>query len=179
MASLDKVLYTARAHTTGGMGRMALLAQHGRAHLEHPRNYTAMGIMAIGAILRHRVVLAHKGTALLGVAGVARVVGTVTLGQLGTSRTMDVMAVSAAHLAFWHWVARGFIHLGALLFVAGVAHLGLCDFLQHLVTWGMHLMATITCNIRRLVLTAQPKRAFGIRIMARLTHTAALGSRNG
>ena len=52
-----------------------------------------MWCMAIGAIFGHWLVFPQEGTALLGMTGEARFGHRVLLEQLGTGRTMGVMAV--------------------------------------------------------------------------------------
>ena len=64
---------------------MALLTKQGRTHLEHGSCRTAVRHVAVGAVLRDRIMLMHKRAALFGVAGVASVVDAVALDQLGAT----------------------------------------------------------------------------------------------
>ena len=81
---INAALTTQGTNITGHMRRVALLAQHGSACLEHAGYGAAVCVVAGAAIFRDRVVLLHKGAAFFSVTGVAGVVDTVALDQLGT-----------------------------------------------------------------------------------------------
>ena len=80
----DAALATQRSDTTCNVGGMALLAQHGWSRLQQRCDCAAMCVVAIAAVFDHRLMLMHKWPALLGMAGVAGVIDTVALDQLGT-----------------------------------------------------------------------------------------------
>ena len=165
--------------TTGDVRRMALLAQQRGTGLEHAGHGAAMWVVAVGAVLGHRLMLVHKGAAFLGVAGVAGGVGAVTLGQFGAGRAVHVVAVGAAHLAFGNRVMRRLVQLGALFLVAGVADLGLGCLVQHLVAVGVNLVAGVAGQIGIFVLAAGPQGAFGILAVASQAGGVALARRRG
>ena len=157
------------------MGRVALLAEQGRARLEHGRNQAAVRVVANAAVFGDRRMLVHERTALFCMAGVAGVVHAVALGELGTGRTMHVVAVGTGHFALGNRVVRRPVDLGALLLVAGKAELGLLGSAgQHRVTIAVRLVAGIAGHISRFVLAAGPQVALGILVVAGLANRAAI-----
>lgn len=168
------------SHATRTMWGMALLTEHGRARFEHGRDGAAMRTVAYGTILRHRVMLANKGTALFRVAGVACVIHAIALGQLGAGGTMHVVTIGTCHFALGHGVMRWAIDLVALLLMAGEAKLGLLGLAHNFILVTVHLVASVARYIGRVVLTASPQGSFEILAVARLTDLATLaGGRGG
>jgi len=159
--------------------RMALLAQQGRARLEHGWNRRAVSVVAVGAVFRDWFMRMYERAALFSMAGVAGVVDAVALDQLGAGRSMRIMTIRAAHLALWHRVVRRPVHLCALFLVAGVADIGLGGLGQHLVAVGVDLVAGIAGNVSGIVLAASPQRALGILVVASQAGRAALVRRRG
>src|SRR5580765_4376191 len=90
----------------------------------------AMRVMAIEAVLAHRLVLPEKRPSLFGVALVALVVHRRRIDHLGLRRVVRVVAAGALHLAFAHRVMRGTLVFRANLLVAGEARLGVAHGLQ-------------------------------------------------
>ena len=115
-----------------------------------------MHVVADGAIFSHRIMLMYERAALFSVACVAGVIDAVAFEQLGASLAMRVVAIRTDHLAFGHRVMGRPVHLRALLFVAGVANLGLGGTLAHLVVIVMNLVAGTAGNISRVVLATRP-----------------------
>jgi hypothetical protein len=146
--------------------RVALLAQEWRARLQQVFHHGAVRIVAVAAILGHRLVLVDKRAALFRVAVVAGVVDAVASQQLRPDRTVRLVAVGAAHLALGQRVMRGLVEFVALLLVAGEADHGLGPFVAHPVVGRVQLMARGAGNVRGLVGTAVPVRALGIVLMA-------------
>ena len=75
------------------MGRVALVAQHGSAHLQQVFGGGAVGVVAVGAVVADRLMVVHEGAALFHVAGVAGLIDAVALHQLGTNGTMRIVAI--------------------------------------------------------------------------------------
>src|SRR5665811_2175754 len=121
-----------------------------------------MRVVAIGTVFRHWIMLVHEGAALFGVAGIAGVVDTIALEQLGAGRTMRVMTVGANHFAFGHRVVRRPVHLGAFVLVAGITNLRLRGALAHLVVVVVNLVAGTARDNSGVVLTTGPARALAI-----------------
>ncbi len=69
---------------------------------------------------------------------------------------MDIVAGRAGHFAFRHRVVRGFVELGALLFVTGVADLRLRGLGEHLVLALVHRVAGGATNVTCRMLAAGP-----------------------
>jgi hypothetical protein len=82
---------------------------------------SAVRIMAGRTALGNRGVLKDKGALVAGVALEAQIVGALFGDQ--AFRSMRVVAIAAAHLAFFHRVVRGEVGFGLLLLVARVAKL--------------------------------------------------------
>src|SRR3569832_1954632 len=81
-----------RPHVAGRVRRVAFLAQHRRARLQHRLGGAAVRVVADRAVLRDRLVREDERSALLGVAGVAGVVDAVALDQLRAGRAVHVVA---------------------------------------------------------------------------------------
>ncbi len=79
---------------------VAGLAQERWPALQHAGRRCAMGVMADGAILVHRLVAVHEGAALFHVAGVAGFRDAIALHQAGACGAVHVMTIRACHLAF-------------------------------------------------------------------------------
>src|SRR4051812_6100932 len=123
-------------------GRLvAGLTQERRTHLEEVVVHGAVRVVADGAVLLHRLVRTHERPALLHVAGVAGVVDVIAHQHLLAGAAVSVVAVGADHLAFQGRMARRAPDLGALLLVAGKAHVALLDLVAHPVVTGVHLVA--------------------------------------
>ena len=75
---------------------------------------------------------------------------------------MGVVAICTGHFAFFKRVVRDFFAIGTLLFVAGVANLGLGFFAQNLVGRTVHLVAIVASHAAVLVLATVPIVAFGV-----------------
>ena len=144
------------------MWGMALMAQEWSANLEHVLGRGSMRVVAIPAVLADRFVVMDERTALFHVTGVAGGIYAVPDHKLGSGRTMGVMTVRAAHLAFWNRMVRRPVDLGALFFVVGETDLGLSSLVTHSVIRGVHLMAIRAGHVPQLVGTACPMRTFGV-----------------
>ena len=168
-----------RADIGGRVRRVALLTQDGRTCLEKTGDHAAMRVVAGGTVLSDWLMLMHERPALFSVAGVAGVVDAVALDQLGTGRTVRIVAIGTGHLAFGHGMVRGLVHLATLLLVAGVAGFRLCDLVQGLVAVDVHLVASVAGNIGRLVLATGPQGTLGIFVMTSLANPAAIIGRQG
>src|ERR1043166_4590093 len=103
---------------------MALLAQHGLAHLEQVRRGRAVRVVAVGAVFLHRLVGADERPAFLHVAAVAGVVDGVAQHHDAPDRAVRVVAVGAGDQSFADRMARGAVDLDALHLVAGGERLG-------------------------------------------------------
>ena len=156
------------------------LAQERWPALQHASRRRAVGVMADGAILVHRLVAVHEGSALFHVAGVAGFRDAIALHQAGACGAVYVMAIRACHLAFGNRVVRGLGALCALLFVAGKTGFTLAAFVTNSIFGNMHLVASGASDITCLVGTAFPVRALGVLGMAVLAGAVAgIGSCSG
>ena len=120
---------------------VAFLAHERWASLEQRRNVGTMRRMAAHAIFCGRLMFKQERTALLGVATPASFINGILAQQLGSCRTMQVMATGTSHLACIERVRRYFVGFGTLLFMAGEAHCFLGLLVGHLVVRCMDLVA--------------------------------------
>lgn len=81
-------------------GGVAGVAKERRAGLQHAFSGSAMNVMADRAIFGDGLVVAHEGTTLFHVTGVAGFHNAVSLHQTWTRGAVGVMTVGAGHLAF-------------------------------------------------------------------------------
>lgn len=72
---------------------MALLAEPGLTHAQHARLVGAVGIVAIGAILAHRLVLPQERSAFFLMALVTGLVDGLLGELIGTGRAVRIMAI--------------------------------------------------------------------------------------
>lgn len=155
------------------MRGVAALAQEGWPALQQTSVGRAMRVMAIAAILINRLVVMHKGTTLLHVAGVAGVHYAVALHQARANRSVWIVAIGAGHLAFGHRVMRSLIEQITLLFVASKADFTLGLLVAHRILCRVHLMASSAGHIPSLVGAAIPVVSLGIPRVAILAGTVA------
>ena len=87
---------------------------------------------------------------------------------------MRIVAVRAGHFAFDQRMVRGFIHLAALLFMTGVANLGLSNFVEHFVAVDVNFVTGVASHVGTLVGTARPQRARAVLAVAGHAYLAAL-----
>ncbi len=125
-----------------------------------------MRVMAVRTVLGDRLMGVYERTALLHVAGVAGLVHAIALHELRPDRTVRIVAIAAAHLAFGYWVMRGLADLRALFLVAGEAHIRLGALVAHVVVCSVNLVAGGAGDIAALVRAAHPVRALRIRLVA-------------
>ncbi len=93
---VDKGRYSAAV-----IGRlMTLLTQERRSLLEEVGNIRAMGVMAIRAVLGDRQVVPDERSAFFRMTLIASVVYRIAFHQLGSGRTVRIMAVRADYLTF-------------------------------------------------------------------------------
>ena len=83
-------------------------------------------------------------------------VDCVFLQQLRTGATVWIMAVRADNLAHSDRVRRRLEAVCTLFFVAGVANLGLCHFIEHRISGLVNLMAVVTGDVIHLVHATVP-----------------------
>jgi len=154
-----------RAHE-GGMSRpfVAGLAEERRAQLQERRLHRTVRVVAVGAILRHRLMLPQKRSALLAVAGGARFVGGVLDELHWRRRAVRRMARSACHLALAQRVARELVQVGVLGLMTAPAHLDLRAGLTHRILYRVHRMAAGAGHVVRGMRTRGPI-VRGIRLM--------------
>jgi hypothetical protein len=133
--------------------------------------------VTIHAVIGNRFMLVHERAALLGVAGIASGIDTVTFDKLGSSRPVNIVAIGAAHFPLGNRMVRRSIALVAYDFMAAVTNLGLYDLVEHFVTVGVNLVAAIAGNISSMVLAANPHCPLCVFVMAGLTNPAALRCR--
>src|ERR1051326_6654349 len=147
---------------------MALLAQHGLAHLEQVRRGRAVRVVAVGAVFRDRRGGGGGGAArrraagrpaFLHVAAVAGVVDGVAQHHDAPDRAVRVVAVGAGDQSFADRMARGAVDLDALHLVAGEAHFGLSELVAHAVGLGVQLVAGRAGDVVALVRAARPVHA--------------------
>src|ERR1044071_1737341 len=138
---------------------MALLAQHGLAHLEQVRRGRAVRVVAVGAVFLHRLVGADERPAFLHVAAVAGVVDGVAQHHDAPDRAVRVVAVGAGDQSFADRMARGAVDLDALHLVAGEAHFGLSELVAHAVGRGVQLVTGRAGDVVALVRAARPVHA--------------------
>src|SRR6185312_183552 len=146
--------------------RVALVAEERRTRLQHVLGGRAVRVVAVRAVLAHRLVVVHERAALLHVARVAGVVDGVALHERGPGRAVRVVAVGARHLPFGDRMVRGLVDLGALLLVAVEAHLGLRALVAHRVVPGVDLVAVGAREAARLVHAPGPVGALRVRVVA-------------
>ena len=103
------------------MRRVALMTEKRWTHLQHAFHYGAVWIVAIRAILAHRLMVVHEGTAFFGVTLVASINHAIALHQFWRDRTMGIVTIRASDLALKYWVTRGSADLGTLRLVTGEA----------------------------------------------------------
>ena len=125
-----------------------------------------MRVMAVRTVLGDRLMGVYERTALLHVAGVAGLVHAIALHELRPDRTVRIVAIAAAHLAFGYRVMRGLADLRALFLVAGEAHIWLGVLIAHVVVCGVNLVAGDAGDIATLVRAAHPVRSLRIRLVA-------------
>ena len=112
-----------------GIGRtvmrsgMTALAKHRITHLEHRPFVGAVRVVAVAAILCDGLMAVKEGTALAGVAAVARIVGVPFLRHrfVAGLRAMRVMAGHAVHLPGEQRMCSRFKEIGFLFSVTGNA----------------------------------------------------------
>ena len=93
---VDKGRYSAAV-----IGRlMTPLTQERRSLLEEVGNIRAMGVMAIRAVLGDRQVVPDERSAFFRMTLIASVVYRIAFHQLGSGRTVRIMAVRADYLTF-------------------------------------------------------------------------------
>ncbi len=97
----------------------------------------AVRIVTGSAVLFDRRMLPNKGSALLCVAGVAKLVAAVGAQHALFHRAMWVVAISTGNLAFDDRVMRGFVDIAADIFVAVETDVRLADF------WSSSSMDTV------------------------------------
>ena len=141
---------------------MAFLAKERRARFQQGGDVGAVWGVAISAVFCHRLVLEQEGAAFFSVALVASLGHGVLFQKFGARGTVWVVAICASHFAFFKGVVRYFFAVSTLLFVAGVANLGLGFFAQNLVSWTVHLVAIVASHTAGLVFATVPIVALGI-----------------
>lgn len=119
---------------------MAVLAKEGWARLQHSVDCRAVWVVTNAAVLGHRLVVMHEGSALLQVTGVAGFNHT-GFDHLLRIVAVGVVAVRTADFAFQYRVARGLADLHPLFLVAGKADLGLGQLVTYVVMAGVDLVA--------------------------------------
>src|SRR5581483_4625490 len=145
---------------------VALLAEPGRARRQERRQVGAVRRVAVRAALDGRLVLPQIRAALVRVAGPAGLVDGVLLHHARAGRAVRVVAIGARHLALADRVVGDLQRVGALLPVAGEAHLGLRLLLAHPVMGSVHLVAIAASHVVHLVSAALPMRARGALVAA-------------
>lgn len=100
---------------------MALLAEPWLTHTQHAWLVGAVRIVAIGAILTHRLVFPQERSAFFLMALVTGLVDGILGELIGTGRAVRIMAVGAGHLAFPDRVVRSFVDLCAFVLMTGKA----------------------------------------------------------
>ena len=125
-----------------------------------------MRIVAVRAVVIDWLVVVHKRPAFLHVAGVAGVDHAIAFHQLGTGRSMHIVAIGTGHFAFHDWMMRGLVDLRALLLVAGEAELGLGALVAYYIFCRVYLVAVGARHVARLMGASLPVRALWILIMA-------------
>ena len=78
---------------------VAVLAQPGQPGIEQRGAAGTMGRMAIGTVLRHRLVLPQEGTALLIMAGEAGLIDRILGEQLWPGGAVRIVAIRAPHFS--------------------------------------------------------------------------------
>src|ERR1700758_4056221 len=73
--------------------RVAVEAEEGHFFLQQTRIHRTMRIVAIGAVLAHRLVFPQHRTALFGMASVADVIDADFLQQSGSGRSVGIVTV--------------------------------------------------------------------------------------
>src|SRR5262245_1091394 len=146
--------------------RVALLAKPRLGQLQHGIVVGPVRVVTVRAALHHRLVAPEERTALLRMAGEARVVQRRLLEQGRRHRAVWAMARATRHLAFAHRHVRGAHGLGALLQVAGAAGLDLVlagelVLLADVVHEGVAVGAG---HVAGLVAAALPEDAFALRV---------------
>ena len=110
---------------------MALLTQEGTTHLQEVGGYGAVGIMAIGAVLRHRLVVPEERSPLFRVALVAGIIDGIALQIRAPRRAVRVMAIRACDFALEDRMARRLVNLSPLFLVTREADSGLGFFIPY------------------------------------------------
>ena len=169
--------------TESTAGAVADCAMAARAHEVHAFFHEAGFIgavrrVAVQAVLANRLVFPQHRTALIGMAGVAGLVDREFFEQLGTSRTMRVMAIRANHFALTHRVMRVLERFCALLRVAGKALGRLRLANQHGIFRHVQGVAAHASHVGILVLGAEPIHALGV-LVAGQTGLVARRNRRG
>jgi hypothetical protein len=142
------------------MRGMALVAKHGRTHLEHRIGGGAVRVVAVRAVILHRRMVMHEGAALFHVAHVAGLIDAIALQLLGPGGAVRVVAIRTGHLAFRNGVVRRTVHLRTLLLVACVADVGLGASVASLVvTAVMDIVTTGAGHATVVVGAAFPEHA--------------------
>ncbi len=112
---------------------MTLLAQERHAHFQQIGGHCAVGIVAIGAVFRHRLMVPKEGPALFRVTLETGVIDRVADKITGPRRAMGVVTIGAYDLALQDRVPGRPVGLYPLFLVALEADSGLCPFVTYLV----------------------------------------------
>jgi hypothetical protein len=115
--------------------------------------------VAVGAIVRDRLMLPEEWTALLRVARRASLVDRFLDEELGAVRAMCVVTAGTGYFPFQNRVPREAMNLSLLGLVAGRADVGLGQRVQHFLLDRMPFVAVRTRNAVRFVLAASPVRS--------------------
>ena len=115
-----------------------------------------MRVMAVGTVVIDRLMVMHEGAAFLHVAGIAGFVYAIALHEFRTDRAMYIVAIRAGHFAFWNRMVRRLVVLGALLFVASVADVGLGAFFAYGIFCRVYPVARGACHVVGLMGASLP-----------------------
>jgi len=148
------------------MTTVALIADERRTSLEQVVGNGAVRLMTIGAVVGDRLVVMHERTTLFHVAGVAGFDHAIALHELGTGRTVGIVAIRTGHLALDDRVMGRLVDLSTLLLVAAEAHFRLGALVANLVLRSMNLVAARAGNIAGFMGTSGPQMALGILLVA-------------
>jgi len=137
---------------------VALGTQEWRAGFEQRRNIGSVRGMTIGAVLRHWFMFPQEGAALFGMADKAGLHDRALLQQMGTGRTVRVVAVGTDHLAFTDRMVRNFTAVRSLFLVTGKADLGLGGLFADRIFYTHYIVAVCAGIIRGSMRTHLPIR---------------------
>ena len=140
---------------------MAFVTQERSSRFQQRSNVGTVRRMAIGAVFCHRLVFPQEWAALFSMAGETGFSHCGFLQQLGSGRTVRIVAVRTDDLARIDRVRRYLVGISALLLVTSEAHFGLSFSVAYLIYWRMHLVAIVTRNLVVLVLTTIPVGTIG------------------